>query len=567
MEERKTVIVIPKIEKPSIDESTGIKAKKKVCAYARVSTDLEDQKNSFEAQLDEYSTRIQANPDWEFVKLYSDEGISGTSYKKREGFKEMLEDAMNGKIDMILTKSISRFARNTVDCLTIVRKLRAKGVEVVFEKETLSSLDDRCEMMLTMFASFAQEESHSISENVKWGIRKRMAKGTRKINANYLLGYYIDGEGKLAIDEEEAKIVRQIYQLFIAGSTYREICEEMEKGGHLTQTKKEIWTVNNVRSILSNEKYCGDILQQKTYIRDFLGHESVKNNGQVQQYLIVRNHEPIVSKDTFVYVQNLKKYRISNYNNSISKCGSGPTAGLLICSNCLRTMKKITTHPGTTYSRAVLTCKADLKNNEGHKDCSICNTLPYDLTVKAIKVVLDMFSRKSDDDMLKDTVSEAKSETAFYERQAEIKQRIAESEKEMKDLIKRQIEESADLNAYAKRYKEIQSLIAEEKQELESLSRDEFRKHEREILSARIDKYINGDISLTPIVVNEFLSKAIRKDDNSIRFILKSPTATEEWIRSNMDNILKMKTVKKGTVTDGENILFYDVVRLEDSLC
>jgi len=268
------------------------------------------------------------------------------------------------------------------------------------------------------------------------GIRKRMAKGTRKINADYLLGYYIDGEGKLAIDEEEAKIVRQIYQLFIAGSTYREICEEMEKGGHLTQTKKETWTVNNVRSILSNEKYCGDILQQKTYIRDFLGHESVKNNGQVQQYLIVRNHEPIVSKDTFVYVQNLKKYRISNYNNSISKSGSGSTAGLLICSNCLRTMKKITTHPGTPYSRAVLTCKAGLKNNESHKECSICNTLPYDLTVKAIKAVLDMFSRKSDEDMLKDAVSEAKSETAFYERQAEIKQRIVESEKEMKDLIK-----------------------------------------------------------------------------------------------------------------------------------
>ena len=177
-----TITVIPKKEILAINPTTGNVIKRRVAAYARVSTDLEDQKNSFNAQLEEYTTRISKNPTWEFVKLYSDKGISGTSTKHRVGFQRMIKDALDGKIDLILVKSISRFARNTVDCLKTVRELRKKNVEVYFDKESISTNDTKVDMMLTIFASFAQEESKSISENVKWGVRKRMAKGQRKMN-------------------------------------------------------------------------------------------------------------------------------------------------------------------------------------------------------------------------------------------------------------------------------------------------------------------------------------------------------------------------------------------------
>ena len=178
MENITTITVIPKKQVLSINPTTGDVVKKRVAAYARVSTDLEDQRNSFNAQLEEYTTRIGKNPSWEFVKLYSDQGISGTSTKHRVGFQRMIKDALDGKIDLILVKSISRFARNTVDCLKTVRDLRKKNVEVYFDKEAISTNDTKVDMMLTIFASFAQEESKSISENVKWGVRKRMAKET-----------------------------------------------------------------------------------------------------------------------------------------------------------------------------------------------------------------------------------------------------------------------------------------------------------------------------------------------------------------------------------------------------
>ena len=195
--------------------------KKRVAAYARVSTEQDEQQSSYEAQVDFYTRHIKNNPEWEFVEVYTDEGISGTSTKKREGFNRMIADALDGKIDLILTKSISRFARNTVDSLTAIRKLKEKGVEVYFEKENIHTMDAKGELMITIMSSLAQEESRSISENVRWGKRKSMADGKFSLAYSHFLGYEKGGDGTLRIVEEEAEIIRKIYSLYLGGQTVR----------------------------------------------------------------------------------------------------------------------------------------------------------------------------------------------------------------------------------------------------------------------------------------------------------------------------------------------------------
>lgn len=226
--------------------------KKRVAAYARVSTDSDEQLSSYEAQVNFYAQHIKSNPEWEFVSVYTDEGISGTNTKKREGFNHMIEDALCGKIDLILTKSISRFARNTVDTLTAVRRLKEKGVEVYFEKENIHTLDAKGEVMITIMSSLAQEESRSISENVTWGKRKSMEDG--KVNMPYksFLGYEKGEDGLPKIVEAEAEIVRKIYNLFLEGRTVRAIANLLVSEGIPTPAGKKQWSVSTIMSILQN---------------------------------------------------------------------------------------------------------------------------------------------------------------------------------------------------------------------------------------------------------------------------------------------------------------------------
>ena len=280
------VIIIPKKEEIPVDLLTGKIRKKRVAAYARVSTDEEDQLNSYNAQIDEFEKRIKANPDWEFVGMYADEGITGTSTKHRKNFNLMIDAALAGEIDLILVKSISRFARNTIDCLKTKRALQEKGVEIFFEKENISSLDERAETMLTIYASFAQEESRSISTNVTWGVRKRMRDGTWKFPAKTLIGYKKNDDGFLEIVPEEALIIQKIFNYFMDGFTYREIIDLLnEEGIKRPKSKTGKWNINVIYNILGNEKYCGDLLFQKTYVKSYLTHERTKNDGKFDKYL------------------------------------------------------------------------------------------------------------------------------------------------------------------------------------------------------------------------------------------------------------------------------------------
>lgn len=278
--------------------------KRRVAGYARVSTDHEDQATSYEAQVDYYTNYIKSRDDWEFVAIYTDEGISATNTKKREGFKTMIADALAGKIDLIITKSVSRFARNTVDSLTTVRELKDKGIEIYFEKENIWTLDSKGELLITIMSSLAQEESRSISENVTWGQRKRMADGKVSFAYSRFLGLDKDKEtGKIVVNPEQAETVKLIFRLFLEGKTPHAIALHLTAQGIKTPGGKDMWNQQTIRRMLSNEKYKGDALLQKEFTVDFLQKKLKKNEGEVPQYYVEGNHEAIISPAVFDLVQ------------------------------------------------------------------------------------------------------------------------------------------------------------------------------------------------------------------------------------------------------------------------
>jgi len=282
----RAVTMIPATKNRFTALPTASVARRKVAGYARVSTDSEEQQTSYEAQVDYYTHYIQSREDWEFVGVYTDEGISATNTKHRDGFKQMVKDALAGKIDLIVTKSVSRFARNTVDSLTTVRKLKEHGTEIYFEKENIFTFDSKGELLITIMSSLAQEESRSISENVTWGQRKRFADGTVSMPYKQFLGYEKGEDGTPVINEEEAAIVRLIYKLFLEGKTPAGICRYLEQQGIPTPSGKQKWSQTTVDSILSNEKYKGDALLQKKFTTDFLTKKMKVNEGEVPQYYV-----------------------------------------------------------------------------------------------------------------------------------------------------------------------------------------------------------------------------------------------------------------------------------------
>lgn len=293
------------------DFASKTKPKLRVAAYCRVSTDTEAQAGSYELQIQYYTEYIKSNPDWIFVGVYADQGISGTSTKKRVQFLKMIEDCHQGKIDIILTKSVSRFARNTLDTIRYMRELKllSSPVEIKFETEGLNTLDKNAEMMITFLSCVAQGESEAKSESIRWSVHQRFANGLPLCPTYFLLGYDTDENKNMIIVEEEAVIVRFIYQQFIKGYSVQQIAEMLTANKIPTVKGKEIWSCSTVRNILRNERYCGDVLMQKTVTVDCLSHRSVKNTGQEKQYRMTDHHPAIISKEDWYIVQEMLKFR------------------------------------------------------------------------------------------------------------------------------------------------------------------------------------------------------------------------------------------------------------------
>ena len=328
-----------------------IQARKKVAAYARVSRDTERLMHSVSAQVSYYSTLIQKNPEWEYAGVYADMGISGTDTSKRGEFLRMLADCEEGKIDIILTKSISRFARNTVDLLETVRHLKDLGIEVRFEKEHTHSLSEDGELMLTLLASFAQEESRSISENVKWGVRKRFQSGEIGAANKHILGYRYDDElRKYVIIPEEAESVRWMFQMYIDGVSLREIAGSMNRAGIRTTLGNDFQEAS-VRQLIFNEVYVGDIRRQKCYMADPITKTKVKNCGELPQYYMADCHEAIIDRETYAKVQAEMERRAGLVNPTY------PFTGKIKCGIC---GQSFTRRKGTTKGKEYVSwfCRA-----------------------------------------------------------------------------------------------------------------------------------------------------------------------------------------------------------------
>lgn len=298
------VITIP--ANPTIAKDQEIQRQLRVAAYCRVSTDEDEQLTSYEAQKTHYTDKIMTNPNWTMAGIYADEGITGTSAAKRSEFLKMIRKCRQQKIDVVLVKSISRFARNTVDCLKYIRALKELGIAVIFEKENINTMETDSEMLITMMGAFAQAESESISANVRWGKRQAMREGRAILQYKYLYAYEKGADGLPQIIPEQAEVYRWICDSFLAGHSLRMIKETLEREGHTAPNGGSTWSTASIRNLLKSEKYCGDVLMQKSYTKDCISGKVQKNKGELPMYLIQDHHEGIISRETFHAIQDRK---------------------------------------------------------------------------------------------------------------------------------------------------------------------------------------------------------------------------------------------------------------------
>lgn len=344
-------------------EGSAQSKKKRVCAYIRVSSDKEAQLDSLENQEAYFIRKYAQETGCEFVGIYSDVGISGTS-EKRPAFQEMLNACMCGEIDLIHTKSISRFARNTVTVLEVSRQLKSLGIGIYFEEQDINTMSAEGELMLTVLASFAQEESYNISENQKWAIQKKFARGDVMINTNRFLGYDKDKDGNLIINEKEAEIVRMIFRMYLGGDGTFRIAKKLNELGIPTVTGKQ-WHETTIRGMLKNEKYKGDCLLQKYYVPK-VGGATVANDGKVKSYYITGNHEAIIPKEEWDAVQRLRKERAEERNidtkNTQKFKNRYPLSGKLICPYCGKHLRRL-----YAYKKYVWACSTYI--DKGKKVC------------------------------------------------------------------------------------------------------------------------------------------------------------------------------------------------------
>ena len=388
----RTITKIPATIIQQSGKKRSIAKKRKVAGYARVSTDHDEQTSSYETQVTYYRKFIESHEDWEFVEIYSDEGISGTETSRRIGFNRMLSDALAGKIDLIITKSVSRFARNTVDSLTAIRKLKDKGVEVFFEKENIWTFDSKGELLLTIMSSLAQEESRSISENVTWGIRKGFSQGKYSLPFASFLGYERGPDGSIVVNKEQAKLVKRIYGLYLSGMSTNKIAQKFTEEGIPTPTGKNVvWRSDTIMSILRNEKYKGDALLQKSYTKNYIGGVMAKNNGEVPQYYIEHDHEAIIDPLTFDEVQ---AEILRRKGTTATQTGDIFFSGRVRCAQCGSIFGPKIWHSNDKYRRVVWMCND--KYGKTHKRCTSGHISEETMKAVVTKALNKLLSNKDD---------------------------------------------------------------------------------------------------------------------------------------------------------------------------
>lgn len=381
------VTILP--PKPEAVERTTRRKKLRVAAYCRVSTEQEEQQSSYEAQINYYTEKINGNAEWTLVDIFADEGITGTSDKKRTDFMRLMKLCEQGKVDLVLTKSISRFARNTLDCLKYIRMLKERGIPIIFEKENINTMEMASEMIISLLSSFAQAESESLSKNVTWGVRQRFRSGKVTFQYSRFFGYRKGPDGQPEIIPEQAEVVRRIFDNFLSGYSINRIKEELEREGVPSSTGKPEWSVSALRYMLKNEKYIGDALLQKTYTADFLSKKIRKNNGELEQVYVKNNHPAIISREVFHQVQEelarrAGKRKVSQKRTKSEKgryASKFALSELLVCGDCGAHYRRVTWARGGK-KKIVWRCMSRLEF--GTKYCRNSPTMDEDKLQEAV---------------------------------------------------------------------------------------------------------------------------------------------------------------------------------------
>lgn len=454
-----TVICIP--AKPEVVRAS--KRQLRVAAYCRVSTDDEEQLTSYEAQKNYYTDKIMTNKEWTMAGIFADEGITGTSARKRPEFLRMIRQCKQGKIDIVLTKSISRFARNTVDCLNYVRALKELGIAVIFEKENMNTLEIDSEILITMLGAFAQSESESISANVRWGIRQAMKEGKATIQYKYLYGYRKGDDGKPEIIPDQAEVVRKIYDLFLSGTPVRGIQEYLNANSVPNINGEPKWARSAIDSILTNEKYCGDVLLQKTYIDDCINKKVKKNTGQLPMYLVQNHHKGIISRETFDAAQAELARRSAGKSPSKKNAPTGRSrysskyalSDRLYCGECGTRYQRCTWRNRDGSKRIVWRCVSRV--DYGNKYCHNSPTLDEEPLHRAILAAINSAVKDKDNivynlktAMEKELAPVAGQQLSLSEIDNQLEQLNAEFGK-----VLAVASESGDQAAYSDRFREI----------------------------------------------------------------------------------------------------------------
>ena len=497
--------------------------RRRVAAYARVSTNSEEQATSYAAQVKYYTEHIRSKSEWIFVNVYTDKGITGTSTKKREGFNQMVQDALDGKIDLIITKSVSRFARNTVDSLTTIRLLKEHGVEVYFEEQNIYTLDSKGELLLTIMSSIAQEESRSISENVTWGQRKRFADGKVSMPYKQFLGYRRGENGEPEIVEEEAVVVRRIYRLFLEGQTPYGIKRALEADGISSPAGKKTWQTGTILSILTNEKYKGDALLQKTFCTDFLTKKMKVNEGEVPQYYVENSHPAIVSTEMFDMVrEELARRKASGNQHNGTSCFSGS----IFCGCCGGMYGSKVWHSNDKYRRVIWQCNAKFK--DGHR-CDTPHLTDAVIQEKFLSAFNQLLSQR--DYIARDI----KSIVAFLTDTKALKSEAAELYSEMEvvtELMKQAIAQNASMALDQEEYTSHYNALAERFQNAsdrhkaieEECAR---RTAKRKSLTAFVAQLMGSDekvTEFTPTMWNAMVEKVAVDAEGTMKFTFKNGT-------------------------------------------
>ena len=475
----KNVTVIPATFNPQTRRPIKQVNRRRVAGYARVSTDSDEQFTSYEAQVDYYTNYIKSNSEWDFVRVYTDEGISGTNTKHRDGFNEMIRDALAGEIDLIITKSVSRFARNTVDSLTTIRKLKEHNIEVYFEKEAIWTFDSKGELFLTIMSSLAQEESRSISENVTWGLRKQFSDGKFSLPYGNFLGYRKGSDGLPEIVPEEAATVKLIYRMFRDGKAVSYIARHLTANGIPTPTGKKIWQNRVIRSILTNEKYKGDARLQKMFTTDFLTKKKKVNEGEVPQYYVQNSHPAIIDPKEWDMVQAIMRRR--KESGKRHDCAK-PFSGKVICGDCGTIYGSKVWHSNDKYRKVIWQCNSKFKNDKKCRTPHVTEERLKNGFIEALSIL-----HKNREALLEDI----RLVKLDLENCTEVNARIMQTTNEIEvitGLIQKIIEDNAfkaqEQEEYNRRYNDLTERYDKMKKKLKTLEQErEDREYKSNVLS------------------------------------------------------------------------------------